>query len=115
MSAPQDPAPPKRKKDEGLDGCSYEEVEAFLLRLSPTRRRIFRQLLQEIAQGDFWTKKRAVQAIRLAASRKKIRHRAVRDRRRPGCQRDHHLSQREALQKDRDGGAPEIRTKKPTK
>ena len=71
MSAPQDPAPPKRKKDEGLDGRSYEEVEAFLLRLSPTRRRIFRQLLQEIAQGDFWTKKRAVQAIRLAASRKK--------------------------------------------
>ena len=45
----------------------------------------------------------------------KIRDQAIRNRQGPGCQRDHHLSQREALQKDRDGGAPEIRTKKPTK
>ena len=65
------PAPKKPKKTEGLDGCSKDEIGAFLRRLTPERMEKMIHLLDEVAQGDFYEKKRFTQAVRMLNAMKK--------------------------------------------
>ena len=61
-------APARRKpnKNEGLPGCIRAEIEANLEGLSPERKGKMITLLHEVAQGDFFEKKRYTRGVRLA-------------------------------------------------
>ena len=60
-------APPRRKPNvnEGLPGCTKAEVEANLEGLPPERKERMTALLLEVAQGDFYDKKRFTQGVLL--------------------------------------------------
>ena len=65
MSARPPPEPPKPKKDEGLPGCTEAEVQHNLEKLPRGRKENMVNLLREVAQGDFYEKKRFTQGVRL--------------------------------------------------
>ena len=65
MSASEPPGPPKPKKDQGLPGCTQAEVQRNLQQLPPTRKEKMEGLLREVAQGDFFVKRRYTQGVRL--------------------------------------------------
>ena len=62
MSAP---APRKPNKNDGLPGCTRAEVKANLEGLPPERKGKMITLLHEVAQGDFFEKKRFTQGVRM--------------------------------------------------
>ena len=51
--------------NENLPGCSREFVESRLALVPEKRRDNMARLLNEVGNGDFWTKKRFVQILRL--------------------------------------------------
>ena len=59
------PAPRKPNKNEGLPGCTRAEVEANLEGLQPERKENMLSLPGEVAQGDFFEKKRFTQGVRM--------------------------------------------------
>ena len=58
-------APRKPNKNEGLPGCTRAEIEANLEGLPPERKEKMLTLLHEVAQGDFFEKKRFTQGVRM--------------------------------------------------
>ena len=59
------PAPRKPNKNEGLPGCTRAEIEVNLEGLPPERKEKVLTLPHEVAQGDFFEKKRFTQGVRM--------------------------------------------------
>ena len=67
MSSSSSPPPPEQGNPGSLPPCTVEEVNAHLAALPQQKRERVTNLLRDVGEGDFWTKTRYVQVIRMVA------------------------------------------------